>query len=151
MDVPVASQEHEQLVARLRAFVVPWRKLTIAVDGRDGSGKSTIARFLAWQLGMPVVETDFALTDAEPTPQWDVALIARLVAHRHDCDRPVLVEGIFVLENLVRIGAPADFVVRVSNPEHDGTHAWAEAFAAYEASYYPCTAPSFQIITPAGN
>jgi uridine kinase len=145
----VASPQHEQLRAILVAFVQPWRKLTIAVDGRDGSGKSTLARYLAWQLQMPCIESDFCLSQGCSRPSWDSTLLSRLVAHRHELDRPVIVEGIFVLRNLESIGVEADFVVHVSNPALPGTEEWAGEFANYEGRYYPRQDHFAHIVTPA--
>ena len=148
MSAPVVSSEQDRLVASLRILVQPWRKLTIAIDGRDHTGKSTLARYLAWQLDMPLVETDFALVASGSLPRWDTQLISRLLAHRHSNDRPVLVEGVFLLQNLAQVGIAADFVVRVTHPSERGSLTWAEAFADYETKYYPCSAPSIEFVTP---
>ncbi len=46
------SDQQRQIVKQLSTFIIPWRKLTIGIDGPDGAGKSVLARFLAWfELG----------------------------------------------------------------------------------------------------
>jgi len=50
----------DALLTHLRSFCLPWRAMIIAIDGRNGAGKTSLARYLAWQLGMPVLETDLA-------------------------------------------------------------------------------------------
>ena len=54
----ITTSAHEELLSELEKFVLPWRKLTIAVDGITGSGKSCLSRYLAWQLDMPAIDTD---------------------------------------------------------------------------------------------
>jgi hypothetical protein len=54
------------LLNRLRSLCLPWRAMTIGVDGRNGAGKSSLARYISWQLGMPVLETDLWLMRKHP-------------------------------------------------------------------------------------
>lgn len=56
----------DSLLAHLRSFCLPWQALTIAIDGRNGAGKTPVARYLTWQLGMPMLETDLWLTSTSP-------------------------------------------------------------------------------------
>ena len=57
--------------------------MTIAVDGVDHAGKSSLARFLSWQLQMPVIETDFTLVRSSSPPTHDAGLLRKLVEDRH--------------------------------------------------------------------
>jgi hypothetical protein len=43
-----------------------WRPLLIAVDGRDGAGKSAVASWLAWQLDMPAFQLDIYVLPGLP-------------------------------------------------------------------------------------
>ena len=87
--------------------------LLIAVDGMDGMGKSSLASWLAWQTGMPTVHLDLFITSLQPI-QWLTADLKRVVDLRLDHRRPVIVEGVLVLDALVHIGRKADFVVFVT-------------------------------------
>ena len=69
--------------------------LLIAIDGADGVGKSSLASWLAWQLGAPAIHLDLYLVrDSDPL-RWrcdelQAILNTRLVEHA----KPVIVEGI---------------------------------------------------------
>jgi uridine kinase len=87
--------------------------LLIAIDGADGIGKSSLASWLAWQLGMPAVQLDLYLTSLERI-QWLAADLKRVVDRRLDQQRPLIVDGVLVLDALDEIGRNADFVVFVA-------------------------------------
>ena len=82
-----------------------------------GAGKTTLGRFLAWYFNITLVETDpFLLGDG--TLQRHTDEIDRIVGFRLDQDRPVLVEGVGILDLLKQIGCKADvrvYVVNTSN------------------------------------
>ena len=129
------TDRHKDLVSRLNCVIYPWRKLTIAIDGLDGSGKSSLGRFLAWQLGMPLIETDLLLNQQSERINHDIATFSRLLAARHDRDRPAIVEGVFVVKTLAEAGVTADFLIYVEATGREGSHAWKADFEAYEAEY----------------
>jgi uridine kinase len=106
--VKAPIQRSDELVDRIEAG----RPLLIAIDGADGIGKSSLASWLAWQLGMPTVHLDLFLTSLHPI-QWLTADLKRAVDRRLDLKRPVIVEGVMVLDALDQIGRKADFVVYV--------------------------------------
>ena len=82
----------EELLARVKEALTPVRlPLLIVIDGADGSGKSSLASWLAWQLGMPAVQLDLYLTDLFPT-RWLITELARVVKHRIDNGRPVILD-----------------------------------------------------------
>src|SRR5690349_21156831 len=101
---------HESLLIKLRTFVQPWRRLTIALDGRDGAGKSTLGRYLAWQLGIPVIETDLFLDPDEEQIRYRLFDLEKVIHHRHSLNRPVLIEGVMMLHLLERLGIKTDYL-----------------------------------------
>src|SRR5262245_11261617 len=104
----------EELLARVQEALTPERlPLLIAIDGADASGKSSLASWLAWQLGMPAIQLDLYLTDRHPI-EWQIADLARAVARRIDRQRPLIIEGVLVLDALDQIGRKADFLVFVT-------------------------------------
>ena len=72
--------------------------LLIGIDGADGMGKSSLASWLAWQLGMPTVHLDFYLIHNSEPLAWMVHEIDRLIGHRIDGERPMIIEGTFLLD-----------------------------------------------------
>ena len=137
------TSAHTELLSKLQSYVVPWRKTTIAVDGLDGSGKSTLARFLAWQLGMPAIETDLCLIKESQGPTLDLRILRTLVESRYRCNRPVIVEGIFILRTLDELGIVPDFLIRVESPGRDGSFTWASQFEEYAEKYLRPSTPDF--------
>jgi hypothetical protein len=79
------------------------KPLLIGVDGRDGAGKSSVASWLAWQLGMPVIHLDlFLMLGADPLA-WRTDDLNRAIGSRLDHPtrpRPVIVEGVLLLDAL---------------------------------------------------
>ena len=137
------GDQHRDLVARLRPIILPWRKLTIAIDGVDNSGKSTLGRFLAWQLGMPLIETDLLLKDKGGDIDHDLVTFTRLLNSRHDLNRPAIVEGVLVLRTLEKVSVRPDFMVYVETNGRDGSEVWQGMFKAYAAKYRPRESANF--------
>ena len=103
----------EKLLGRIQTALTPNRlPLLVEVDGADGVGKSSLASWLAWQLGMPSIHLDLYLECLRPI-RWLTADFQRVVARRLDRGRPVIVEGVLILDALDRIQRQADFVVFV--------------------------------------
>jgi uridine kinase len=99
-----------ELLYSVKKALTPNRlPLLIAIDGADGVGKSSPASWLAWQLGMPAVHLDLYLTSLHPI-QWLTPDLKRVVDRRL---RPVIVDGVMVLDALDQIERKADFVVFV--------------------------------------
>ncbi len=137
MGVREISDQHRELVSRLEPVIAPWRKLTIAIDGVDNSGKSTLGRFLAWQLGMPLLETDLLLNNKLDGIHHDVATFERLLSARHKLNRPAIVEGVLILRTLESVGVRSDFLIYVEANGREGSYTWQETLMAYDAKYRP--------------
>lgn len=138
--MPEITPQHIELAGILTKILKdpghphPWRRYTIAVDGVDGSGKSTLARFLAWELGMPTIEADLLIDE---NAQHDASTMRRLIDSRHKANRPVIVEGIFVLRALANAGVSVDFLIYVQAEGCEGSHIFEDDFKAYEQEYEP--------------
>jgi pantothenate kinase-related protein Tda10 len=111
MKTPIPRSD--ELLYQLKQALTPNRlPLLIAIDGADGVGKSSLASWLAWQLGMPAIQLDLYLTSLEPI-QWLTADLQRVISRRLDSSRPVIVDGVLVLDTLDEIGRKADFLIHV--------------------------------------
>lgn len=140
-------EDVEKLINQLRITLQPWRAYLIAIEGRDGVGKSPLGRRLAWELHVPLVETDLYLAECEGIPKYHSAELKRVLESRIGRNRPVIVEGIFIRQLLAGLGLKPDYVVHVSRPECEGSYTWAAAFAAYEAEFPPASANQ-QVLWP---
>ena len=113
--------------------------LLIAVDGEDGVGKSSLASWLAWQLGVPTVHLDlFVIQDRHPL-QWRTGDLQRAVATRLDPHgtapgRPLVIEGVMLLAALSGIGRKPDYLVYLTG---EGSHGLSDRLADYRARYEP--------------
>jgi hypothetical protein len=123
--------------------------LLIAIDGADCSGKSSLASWLAWQLGMPAVQLDLYLKSAVQPIQWLVEDLTRVVARRLDRDRPLIIDGVLILDALNQIGRSPDFLVFVSGG-HEGS-SLAPQIAAYKSRQNLPTRADFVIGGYAGD
>src|ERR1700692_2645873 len=113
MKVPIPRSG--ELLEHLQEALTPNRlPLLIAVDGADGIGKSSLASWLAWQLGMPAVQLDLYVTSLQPV-RWLRQDLERVVACRIDQKRPLIIDGVLALDALDQIGRKADFVVFVTS------------------------------------
>ena len=89
------------------------RSLLVAVDGRDGAGKSSFACWLAWQIGCPVIHLDLFLSGDGLT--WKSDDLDRMLARRLQNRGPLVIEGVLVLDALASVGRTADYVIFVEN------------------------------------
>src|SRR5258706_194814 len=105
----------EALLQKVQECLGPNRlPLLIAIDGADGVGKSSLASWLAWQLGAPAIHLDLYLVRASDPLRWRSdelrrAVNTRLVEHAG----PLIVEGILVLDALGKIRRKPDYLVYV--------------------------------------
>ena len=123
-----------ELLHQIKKALTPKRlPLLIAIDGADGIGKSSLASWLAWQLGMPAIQLALYLTSLEPI-QWLTADLRRAVSRRLDRGCPVIVDGVLVLDALDQIGRKADFLAHVDGGGGSGL---APQIAAYRSRQKP--------------
>ncbi|WP_343734379.1 hypothetical protein [Acidovorax sp.] len=118
--------------------------MTIAIDGVDHAGKSSLGRFLSLQLGMPVIEADCTLKSDSREVTHDTELMGRLLAERHNMNRPVIIEGVFILRALAKLNIEPDFVIGVSAKGRRGSLNLQYAFRKYRSAYIRAKAPDYQ-------
>ncbi len=109
----------------------------VTVDGRDGVGKTTLGRYLAWHFNVTLIETDLFLIPAQDYLIHLDDQINRIIERRITSPRPVIVEGISMLQLLKRINRVPDFSIYVTHPRDSGSKLLAQRLAAYEAAFAP--------------
>ena len=137
---PLETAQHRQLREAVWATLSGWHRFLIAIDGVDAAGKSTLARYLAWQLGMPAIETDTFL--AEDLRYRDAELRSVLES-RLAANRPVIVEGVRILHILRTLQLECDFLIWVEQEEWSGTQRLATILAEYLQEYRPAESAHF--------
>jgi uridine kinase len=140
------SIQDQLLIDQISQALGPWHKYLIAIDGRDGSGKSRLARFLAFKLDMPMIETDLFLIPHQGEPIYRYDELKNAIDTRHQLDRPVIVEGILILDLLDHIALKQDYLVYVSNPGYEGSYSLSSRFHEYEAYFSPQEAVDFMYV-----
>ncbi|MDA1330512.1 MAG: hypothetical protein O3B43_05550 [Chloroflexi bacterium] len=125
MDIPPNKQvtEKDELILRFvkrEGVLYPWRKMVIGLDGYMRAGKTTLASFLSWQLGMPFVPLDEFHIRGQDYPNLKVKELKVLIETRLGDDRPVIIEGFMLLTSLDQLGLSPDLYIWVDSPDGGG-------------------------------
>lgn len=134
--MPMRPPEYDRVVRELSPFLHDLPGKIIGIDGRDGSGKSTLGRFLAWYFNVTLVETDLFTEDGQDL-MYRTGEIDRIVEHRLSRPRPVIVEGLRLLQLLSGLHRSPDFLIYVKNSQFEGSHALSALIRRYEEEFGP--------------
>jgi pantothenate kinase-related protein Tda10 len=111
---------YQGLLAQMQKEHGPNRRpLLIAIDGPDGVGKSSLASWLAWQLEMPSLHLDVYLVRDSKPQRWRTDDLERAIRSRLDLGRPVIIEGVLLLDVLEQIGRAPEFLVYVQREDEN--------------------------------
>jgi len=109
----------------------------VTIDGRDGIGKTTLGRYLAWHFNVTLIETDLFMI---PTHDHVIHLddqINRIIERRIGTPLPVIVEGICIRQLMKRLNRTPDCAIYAVNPRHLSSKLLEQRLAAYEAAFAP--------------
>lgn len=111
----------------------------IAIDGRPGVGKTTMARFLAWRFNVTLLETDLFMIRRQGRLIHHEDQVTRIIDGRLNRPRPIIVDGVNILRLLGAIQRPADFLIHVSNASLSAADLLnlRSEVEAYEAQFIP--------------
>jgi uridine kinase len=140
------DDEYASVVAALAPVLHGLPGKLIAIDGRPGSGKTTLGRFLAWWFNVSLIETDHFLFEGEGRYRYRADEIARIADTRLRNSQPVIIEGVTVMRQLASMNLTADFAIYVDNasapslqPEYENQ------FREYEAEFAPRERANFTL------
>lgn len=110
------------------------RRIIIGIDGSNGAGKSTLSSFISWQFTIPVVHLDLFLFLSEDDyySSLNIEHLGDLINHQHN--RPIIIEGIFLLEVLETFNIEPDILIYASGYEGAGE---VEGLKKYRNKYNP--------------
>jgi uridine kinase len=136
--VPTVLPAYLKVVDALTPIMRGSPSLIVTIDGRDGVGKTTLGRYLAWHFNVTLVETDLFLIPAQDhlihlDDQINCIIERRIATLR----LPVIVEGISMLQLMKRLSRVPDFSIYVTNPLHSGSRLLDRRLSAYEAAFAP--------------
>jgi len=117
----------------------------VTIDGRDGVGKTTLGRYLAWHFNVTLIETDLFLIPARDYLIHLDDQINRIIERRITTPLPVIAEGISMLQLMKRINRVPDFSIYVVNPRHSGGKFLERRLSAYEAAFEPSAKASIVV------
>jgi hypothetical protein len=89
-----------------------WLNLLICIDGADGIGKSSLASWLAWQLGAVAIHLDLYVVPDRRPRQWRIDDLRRVMNARPRI-RPAIVEGVLALDALEEAQRSPSFLIFV--------------------------------------
>jgi len=135
--VPTILPSYLQVVDTLTPIMRGLPGVIVTIDGRDGVGKTTFGRFLAWYFNVTLIETDLFLIPAQDYIIHLDDQINRIIERRITSPLPVIVEGVAMLQLMKRINRVPAFSIYVTKPRRSSSEALERRLTAYEATFSP--------------
>ena len=135
--MPAVLPAYLKVVEALTPIMRGLPGVIVTIDGRDGVGKTTFGRYLAWHFNVTLIETDLFLIPAQDYLIHLDDQINRIIERRITSPRPVIVEGISMLQLMKRINRVPDFSIYVTNAQHSSSRLLQKRLSAYEAAFAP--------------
>jgi hypothetical protein len=132
----VHRPEYNRAVQVLTPLLRDFPGKIVGIDGRDGSGKTTLGRFLAWHFDVTLIETDPFREEGQHVA-YRTGEVDRMITHRLARPRPVIVEGFELLRLFGKLNRSPDFLIYVRNTGLEGGHLHCAAISRYEVEFEP--------------
>ena len=108
----------------------------IAIDGVNGSGKTSIARYLAWRLGIRAILTDdFLLENPNPDFVYRDNDIKNILQTQTKLKRIIIVEGVMVLQLLKRLGYEHNYSIKMDAKHRNDSASFSPHIVSYEKQW----------------
>lgn len=130
-------ESYNSVVQNLEPILCNLPGRVIAIDGKDGSGKTTLGRFLAWTFNITLIETDLFIKPKSVVLEYDEEIILHIINFRLNKPRPVIIEGIAIRNLLNELKVKPDFVIYIENEAYSGSHGLSKILSKYEEDYMP--------------
>ena len=134
---PIETEDYRKLRRRLVQEIGARRAFLIGIDGPDGAGKSTLARYLSWQLEVPAIELDLFSIPDQGTIVHDTAMLSRILSKRLKQKRVTIVEGVRLLEVLAGQPRQPNYLIYVERHDDAGSQRLQEQLQAYREGSRP--------------
>jgi hypothetical protein len=118
---PSAYIEARNHIRAVLGFPTERLPFLIGIDGVDGAGKSSLAAWLSWQLEMPTIALDLFIVPETKPIAFETAHLEAMIAARLAMRRPLIVEGILLLDALTPIRRQPDLLIFVEKEGHSST------------------------------
>jgi uridine kinase len=141
--MPIVVPSYLKVVEALTPIMRGLPGVIVTIDGRDGVGKTTLGRYLAWHFNVTLIETDLFLIPAQDYLVHLDDQINRIIERRITSPLPVIAEGISMLQVMKRINRVPDFSIYVKNLKHSSSKLLERRLSAYEAAYVPSAKANF--------
>lgn len=146
-NAPVRA-EYGMVLKALKPVLYNLPAIIVVIDGRVGSGKTTLGRFLAWRFNITLIETDLFMHPNQLNFTYRNDHIAGIIQSRMESDRPVLVEGVVALRGLGDLGLEHAFHVHLICDESEGSSITELEWNKYVAEYQPNAKANLSVCLP---
>ena len=143
--MPTVLPCYPQIVEALTPAIRDLPGAIVTIDGREGVGKTTLGRYLAWTFNVTLIETDLFLI---PTRDYHIHLddqVNRIIERRVTTPAPVIAEGIAILQLMKRIHRAPDFSIYLTRRGHESSKLLERRLSVYEAEYSPSASASIAV------
>lgn len=137
--MPKELSSYRKVLKELRPALHNLPGKLIGIDGRNGVGKTTLGRFLAWQFNVTLIESDLFLLRNTGSVDRRIEEIDRLIECRLQKPRPVILEGVMLFSMLNELNRMADYVVYCQSANYSPGNPLEPMLQKYEEKYLPTT------------
>lgn len=140
--------EYASVLEALEPILYDLPPIIVAIDGRAGTGKTTLGRFLSWRFNVSLLETDLFLIKRQNAFVYRYAAIKKVILSRIASNRPIIVEGVVSLSLLKKLKFDTAFHVRIECNDSDGSSWMNESWDTYASEFTPKVSSSLTLDLP---